>query len=576
MPSNINTDKQIDNLEQTSKADEKFIAFKKRMFRLGVFFLIAAIVLSLPIYFFLGTADNILGAVIFLFVVLADILILLPAIITKETSWPALLVSTILCVVFLCLSVFYPFQDFQYRLKVISLVAIVATLLFVALNSWINAAFFPSKNANIRQSVDFASNRFAVDVLNVTLILGTLFGTIAFLYFYPDKDNSTFFGGIDIKNVALATAGLVTFFWAAKATKNKSIDLEQKKREFVQRKQEFEQKKLEFEEKKRDGKRHDDEIAMAKQRDIAQLIAEASKLLSSESDAQKYAGLSFLNAVASDPEGSLRKEAFDLIADFILTASDVKITNKVRMRAIHYADDLVGNNPDKFQINEFIQISSLHNRKDILDSIEIKNLYVVYIGFVIVSSLFQNENKLKRPYQFAFIECIFNGATVVIFNRRSGDIDVKVDGEHILELNNISVWNCEINRCKIRRLNVSHLVRIKEYSTNKVRILNYVPEKYRSIDGPQVSTFRVCDFSDYRDFSLFLFVERNFDKKEIFKNCYYYSGHEPEIINQERLNALLIELTSKEQFEELIKKDYLQYSLRKRSKQKQSRARKNN
>jgi len=261
MPSNINSDKQIDNLEQASETDEKFIAFKKRMFWSGVFPLIAAIALSLPNYFACEKGDNVVGAVIFLFVVAADIFILLPAIITKETNWLALLGSTILCIVFLCLSVFYPFQDFQYRLKVISLVTIVATLLFVALNSWINAAFFPLKNANSGQSVDFAGNRFAVDVLNVTLILGTLFGTIAFLYFYPGSDNSTFFGGIDIKNVALATAGLVTFFWAAKATKNKSIELE---------------------EKKQDGKRHDNEIAMAKRRDTAQLIAEASKLLSSE------------------------------------------------------------------------------------------------------------------------------------------------------------------------------------------------------------------------------------------------------------------------------------------------------
>lgn len=229
MPSDTNTDKQNDNLEQASKADEKFIAFKKRMFWLGVGFLISAIVFSFQNYFFLETSNNIIGVGIFLFVVLADIFILLPAIITKETNWLALLGSTILCVVFFCLSVFYPFQDVQYRLKVISLVATIATLLFVLLNGWINAAFFPSKNADIRQSVDFASNRFAIDVLNVTLILGTLFGTIAFLYFYPGKDNSTFFGGIDIKNVALATAGLVTFFWAAKATKNKSIDLEQKK-----------------------------------------------------------------------------------------------------------------------------------------------------------------------------------------------------------------------------------------------------------------------------------------------------------------------------------------------------------
>jgi len=58
---------------------------------------------------------------------------------------------------------------------------------------------------------------------------------------------------------------------------------------------------------------------MAKRRDTAQLIAEASKLLSSENDAQKYAGLSFLNAVASDTEGSLRKEAFDLIATIFST-----------------------------------------------------------------------------------------------------------------------------------------------------------------------------------------------------------------------------------------------------------------
>jgi len=49
MPSNINSDKQIDNLEQASETDEKFIAFKKRMFWSGVFPLIAAIALSLPI-----------------------------------------------------------------------------------------------------------------------------------------------------------------------------------------------------------------------------------------------------------------------------------------------------------------------------------------------------------------------------------------------------------------------------------------------------------------------------------------------------------------------------------------------
>lgn len=551
MLSNTNSDKQNDNLEQTSKSDEKFIAFKKRMFRLGVFFLIVALVLSLPNYFFLGTADNILGAAIFLFVVLADIFILLPAIITKETNWLALLCSTILCILFLCLSVFYPFQDFQYRLKVVSLVAIVATLLFVALNSWINAAFFPLKNANIRQSVDFASNRFAVDVLNVTLILGILFGTIAFLYFYPGQDNSTFFGGIDIKNVALATAGLVTFFWAAKATKNKSIELE---------------------EKKQDGKRHDNEIAMAKRRDTAQLIAEASKLLSSESDAQKYAGLSFLNAVASDPEGSLRKEAFDLIADFITGASDVTIANKVRMRAIHYADDLVGNNHNKFVINELIYISSSNVKNNLLESIEIKSLYIVYMKFSISPHVLIHGIQTKNDGQIAFINCSFEGGDVLFSNKKNAIVNVS----KTIVINNVSVWNCKITNCKIGRLNVSCFIRMNDFSAGKVSLVNYVPDEYWSIASPRVSKFSLCDFSDCPSWNDVFFRELRLTGDGNFRKCYYYAGHEPVGFHKKIEGPLLTEITSKEQFEKFFKRAHLHYCPPKRDKRKQSRTHKDN
>ena len=572
MPSNSNTDKQNDNLEQASKEDKKFIAFKKRMFRLGIGFLIAAIVLSLLNYFFLETSNNIVGAGIFLFVVLADIFILLPAIITKETNWLALLCSTILCIVFLCLSVFYPFKDFQYRLKVISLVGIVATLLFVLLNSWINAAFFPSKNANIRQSVDFASNRFAIDVLNVTLILGTLFGTIAFLYFYPGKDNSIFFAGIDIKNVALATAGLVTFFWAAKATKNKSIDLEQKKREFAQRKQEFEQKKLEFEEKKRDGKRHDNEIAMAKRRDTAQLIAEASKLLSSESDAQKYAGLSFLNAVASDPEGPLRKEAFDLIADFILTASDVTIANKARLRAIHYADDLVGNNPNKFVINELIYISSSNVKNNLLESIEIKSLYIVYMKFSISPHVLIHGIQTKNDGQIAFINCSFEGGDVLFSNEKNAIVNVS----KTILINNVSVWNCKITNCKIGLLNVSCFIRMNDFSADKVSLVNYVPDEYWSIASPRVSKFSLCDFSDCPSWNDVFFRELRLTGDGNFRKCYYYAGHEPVGFHKKIEGPLLTEITSKEQFEKFFKRAHLHYCPPKRDKRKQSRTHKDN
>ena len=496
------------------------------MFRSGVVPLIAAIALSLLNYFACEKGDNVVGAVIFLFVVAADILILLPAIITKETNWPALLGSTILCIVFLCLSVFYPFQDFQYRLKVVSLVAIVATLLFVILNSWINAAFFPSKNADIRQSVDFASNRFAVDVLNVTLILGTLFGTIAFLYFYPGKDNSTFFGGIDIKNVALATAGLVTFFWAAKATKNKSIELE---------------------EKKQDGKRHDNEIAMAKQRDTAQLIAEASKLLSSENDAQKYAGLSFLNAVASDPEGSVRKEAFDLIADFITGASDVTIANEVRMRAIHYADDLVGNNPDKFQINEFIQISGLNDEREYLKNIELENLYVVYIGFIIHDSSLFEQIQLKRPNRFAFIDCVLNGS--------NGE-------EKNIEINNISAWKCEFIYCKIKQLNEFPYVQRYDCSTKEYFKIEYVPEKYWDNGNVERNKFSICDFSDCSSWIVIIYLLQFVgEMKETFERCYYYAGHAPKDFDKKRDGALLTEITSEQQFYQNFKNfRYMHYS----------------
>ena len=506
MPSDTDTDKQNDNLEQSNEEDEKFIAFKKRMFRSGVVPLIAAIALSLLNYFACEKGDNVVGAVIFLFVVAADILILLPAIITKETSWPALLGSTILCIVFLCLSLFYPFQHFQYRLKVISLVAIVATLLFVLLNNWINAAFFPSKNAYTRQSVDFASNRFAVVVLNVTLILGTLFGTIAFLYFYPGQDNSTFFGGIDIKNVALATAGLVTFFWAAKATKNKSIELE---------------------EKKQDGKRHDNEIAMAKRRDTAQLIAEASKLLSSESDAQKYAGLSFLNAVASDPEGSLRKEAFDLIADFITSASDITTENKIRMRALMYLDDQIGNKCHKFTIDEFISLSGSSNDINKLErctmSYRFNNLLISYENFFFTP--------IYRDFKFPIFtsdeskEWLFYNPNVYK-NCRFSDFDSSSE-DRCLKILNVS--NCVFERCKI--FLISPYAKVEGSSVIPLIIQNTQEETCK---------FKDCDFSGCPNWS---HLRNSHRKKESFSNCYFFADRPPTGYDEETMDkGVLIKL----------------------------------
>ena len=415
-------------------------------------------------------------------------------------------------------------------MKVISLVAIVATLLFVLLNNWINAAFFPSKNAYTRQSVDFASNRFAVDVLNVTLILGTLFGTIAFLYFYPGQDNSTFFGGIDIKNVALATAGLVTFFWAAKATKNKSIELE---------------------EKRQDGKRHDNEIAMAKQRDTAQLIAEASKLLSSESDAQKYTGLSFLNAVASDPKGPLRKEAFDLIADFITGASDVTIANKARLRAIHYADDLVGNNPLYFYINEFIIISRKdHVQKDenvkYLNEFEIKNLYVTFIGLTFSYNFIQSFIKSKVVCRLGFLDCMFVGINV----------------EHTLPIiTKIAAFNCKFANCKITFIYSSPYIPITNGITKKTKVERIIPESYLPDNSLRYNTFYECDFSNCISWTVACAPAKEGTRQDVFDRCFYYSGYEPDDFDKSDDSGLLIEITSEQQFYEQIgNKHFMQYS----------------
>ncbi|WP_422532171.1 hypothetical protein [Bartonella apihabitans] len=548
MPLTTNADKQNDKPQQASESDEELIDFKKFYLYFGIGILFVSVMLSVTNYFFFEKEKICLWGVTFFLVVSADILILLPAIITKETNWFALLGSTVLCVVFLCLTVFYPFQDFQYRLKVISLVAVVATLLFVLLNSWINAAFFPSKNPNIRQSVDFVSNRFAVDVLNVTLILGTLFGTIAFLYFYPGQDNSTFFGGIDIKNVALATAGLVTFFWAAKATKNKSIDLEQKKREFAQRKQEFEQKKLEFEEKKRDGKRHDNEIAMAKRRDTAQLIAEASKLLSSENDAQKYAGLSFLNRVASDSEGTFRKEAFDILTDFIMDASDVTTANEVRMRAIHYAADLVGNNPDNFEINEQIIISCSADFKSEqtlkkLRSLEIANLYIIFIGFNFTGEFLFKANQWENNFRFKFVDCVLDG-------RRSD--------QPIVEIREISAYNCEFKYCKIFML---YTIRDSTFDVFLMENMKYFTSHKEISNNNEhyMNRFIGCDFSDSLDFVITNeLLSKSIREPPIILNkledCFYYGGHRPFLLRKDpRPIRFLTNITSKQQFDSLFK-----------------------
>lgn len=480
---------------------ENFKALQKRFFKLGITFLIVAIGLYVLLHSLAENPHIIIEFFIFAFAISSVILIFIGLVMTKDTNWVSLVGSTVFLLCCLLVLIFYPDQEFQKRLNIISLVAIIGTLLFGVFDVFINAVFFPSKNAEIRQSVDFVSNRFAVDVLTATLIIGTVFGTIAYLFFVPNKDISLFFGGIDIKTVAIATAGLVTFFWAAKAAKNKSIELE---------------------EKKQDGKRRDKEIKMAEARDTAQLIAKASELLGSENDAQKYAGLSFLNRVASQKGGPLQKEAFDLLADFILSATDITTSNKTRMRAIGYVNDLLDNQCGNFKINEFIKISGTAGGKLEEGNLAYKfdNLNVQYIGFQFSpkAAFLRNTNQHKAIKLYSNCDFIdFDGKS------ERGVID------------SIYISNCKFENCKIDSVHVVSEIKSKE-ANNLVDLMS----------SPQQNEFIKCNFTNFFSWST-LCPNIYSSPKKNFKDCYYIKGFFPYSFDSDIFDGYLVEVSSQDE-----------------------------
>ena len=361
------------------------------------------------------------------------------------------------------------------------------------------------------QTVDEISNEFGIDVLSISLFLGIIFGSFAYLFFVPNQATPSFFGSIDVKTVAIATAGLVTFFWAAKTAKNKSIELE---------------------EKKQDGKRGDKEIKMAEARDTVQLIATASELLGSESDAQKYAGLAFLNRVASQKGGPLQKEAIDLLADFILSASDITTSNKPRMRAITYVDKLLDDILPDYQIKAFIEISSedatdYFNHMLNLDNYVFKKLTVVYIGFAVYFRFIDKVNELKIDKRIVLSDCKVFG------KRRNGNI---------LDLTGIALLNSTVYCCKIKEIPTS----------DSIDFYDKEAAEWNSKDD--INKFVFCDFSDCVNWEDALSVVIA-NKNDIFDGCFYYAGHAPDGFDEEGEGALLTKITSEQQFDELLGDD---------------------
>lgn len=205
-----------------------------------------------------------------------------------------------------------------------------------------------------KPNVDLISGEFAVDVLSITLQLGIVFGTIAYLLFLPTNEVSSFFSGIDLTSVNLMMAGFVIFFWVAKAVKVKSIELD---------------------EKKRDNVRHDQVIAIAQSRDTASLIGEAAKLLGGQTEAEKLAGLSFLNSIAGNPAGFFRKEAFDLMKEFIICDHNTKVANKPRMRALDYVNNLLKDGDAGFDMKERIEIKGESKQSGHADEGDLPNKF---------------------------------------------------------------------------------------------------------------------------------------------------------------------------------------------------------
>ena len=475
---------------------------------LGTCFLFAALLLMFWYYFFEYRFSEILIYYLSTYVCSAIILLYLAFVSVKQLKFYYIFVFLIfllfLVTFFQCLIN----GNLKNIFGIIFDTSVWASATILIINNLITRVFFREGDNKNSQDVDAVSSEFAVDVISVSLFFGIIFGTIAYLFFVPSKDIALFFAGIDIKNVAIATAGLVTFFWAAKTAKNKSIELE---------------------EKKQDGKRRDKEIKMAESRDTAQLIAKASELLGSENDAQKYAGLSFLNTVASQKGGPLQKEAFDLLADFILSASNTTTSNKPRMRAITYINNQIENNCHEFRIYTFIEISfsnilGILSDLNNINALIFQNLMIVYIGFNVYFRFIDEVNELKAERKIALSDCTIYGA------RMNGNI---------VDLTGIKLLNSTVYCCKIKE--IPPVVPVKFYDEKTAE------EKIKE----NINKFKFCNFSDCMNWEYaHSFVKAN--KNDIFDGCFYYAGHAPDGFDKKYEGALLTEITSEQQFNETL------------------------
>ena len=117
-------------------------------------------------------------------------------------------------------------KEIFLKIEIISVVSIPIGIFLLFLNNVINTFLFPNISNSCNFNADTVSNRFAVDVISYAIYIGSLFGLIVYGLFYSEENQSSFFAEINVTHVAIATVGFVTFFWAAKSAKSKSIELD--------------------------------------------------------------------------------------------------------------------------------------------------------------------------------------------------------------------------------------------------------------------------------------------------------------------------------------------------------------
>ena len=428
-------------------------------------------------------------------------------------------------------------KEIFFKIEIISVVSIPIGIFLLFLNNVINTFLFPNISNSCNFNADTVSNRFAVDVISYAIYIGSLFGIIFYVFFNSEESKESFFSAVNITHIALATVGLVTFFWAAKSVKSKSIESD-----------------------------------ISRSREAGRLFSEGAVFLSVPHNDKKYVGLSYLNMIASQSEGPLQKEAIDLMADFILNANDITTANKQRIRAMEYLSDRLKTDFLDDDIDELIKLSSSELTESNVNY-RFSQLNIVYENFT-----FSNEKKFLNSISSNNEENNDKEKCIIkrLFYRVERKLTTYIERNFI---NNINRKLVAYNNCNFENYSGQNGIEkiILVYAQNcsfkncKIGIVKGYSKKpktgQKGESTPSNNKFEQCEFSDSDGWNILRPSNRMEGEiaetiaENTFINCFYYSGHEPKGFVKERDGALLTEITSKEQFDELIgSSSFMQYA----------------